>query len=319
MDWQKRQTSFEQLAAWRGLASNLTGVEQPRRLMSRQMTWNMLSVLGVTPVVGRDFTADDDQSRRARTAIVSYAFWQRELGGTPAAIGRQLIIDETPVTVIGVLPKEFTIARAEDLFLPFGNFLDGSVPMFFGRGNHFGLAAIGRLKDGVSVDAAERRTEGDRAAARTGISGDQQRQQRHGAAAFEVLVSDARPMLYVLLGAVVTMLLDRVREPRQPDAVAGRGTRAGNGRPPIARRGAMANRPADAHRKHAARRHGRHRRRRAGVCRFRSDRRAAAAEPAAHSHHHDRSARPGDRGRVSIGTGLLFGLMPACRPLPGAR
>ena len=182
-DWTKRQTSFEQLAAWRGLASNLTGVEQPRRLMSRQMTWNMLSVMGVTPVVGRDFTADDDRPGVPRTALVSYAFWQRELGGTPAAIGRQLTIDEAPVTVIGVLPKEFTIARQEDLFLPFGNFLDGSVPMFFGRGNHFGLAAIGRLEERRQRRRGHERAEDDRASARTGISGDQQRQQRNGAAA----------------------------------------------------------------------------------------------------------------------------------------
>ena len=207
VDWQKRQTSFEQLAAWRGLASNLSGVEQPRRLMTRQTTWNMLSVMGVTPVVGRDFTAEDDRPGVPRTAIASYAFWQRELGGTAAAIGRQLTIDETPVTIIGVLPKEFTIAREEDLFLPFGNFLDGSVPMFFGRGNHFGLAAIGRLKDGVSLDAAEselktiaRQLEQEYPATNSGNSATVR-------PLFEVLVSDARPMLFVLLGAVVTMLL----------------------------------------------------------------------------------------------------------------
>lgn len=206
-DWQKRQTSFEQLAAWRGLASNLTGVEQPRRLMSRQMTWNMLAVLGVTPIVGRDFTAEDDRPGVPRTAIVSHAFWQRELGGTAAAIGRRLTIDETPVTVIGVLPKEFTVAREEDLFLPFGNFLDGSVPMFFGRGNHFGLAAIGRLKNGVSVDAADselktiaRQLEQEYPATNIGNSATVR-------PLFEVLVSEARPMLYVLLGSVVTMLL----------------------------------------------------------------------------------------------------------------
>jgi putative ABC transport system permease protein len=206
-DWQKRQTSFEQLAAWRGLASNLTGVEEPRRLNTRQMTWNMLTVLGVKPAVGRDFTAEDDKPGVPRTGIVSYAFWQRELGGNASAIGRQLIVDETPVTVIGVLPPEFSIARQEDLFLPFGNFLDGSIKMFFHRGNHFGLAAIGRLKPGVSEDAARaemasiaRQLEQEYPDTNSG----------NGAAVlplFEVLVTTARPMLYVLLGAVITMLL----------------------------------------------------------------------------------------------------------------
>lgn len=206
-DWQKRQTSFEQLAAWRGLATNLTGVDQPRRVNTRQVTWNTLAVLGVTPVLGRDFTSDDDKPGVPRTGIVSHGFWQRELGGSPSAIGRRLIIDDVPVTVIGVLPQDFTIARQEDLFLPFGNFLDGTVKMFFFRGNHFGLAAIGRLKEGVAIETARaemvsiaRQLEQEYPATNSG----------NGAIVepfFEVLVSNARTMLYVLLGAVITMLL----------------------------------------------------------------------------------------------------------------
>src|SRR5688572_24255248 len=206
-DWQKRQTSFHSLAAWRGLAAGLSGVDPPRRLMTRQMTWNMLSVLGVKPILGRDFTPDDDKPGVPRTGLISYALWQREFGGDASAIGRQMIIDDTPVTVIGVLPQEFTIARQEDLFLPFGNFLDGNVKLFFGRGNHFGLAAIGRLKDGVSQHTAHAEM----------VSIARQLEQEYpntnsgnGAVVwplFEVLVTNARAMLYVLLGAVITMLL----------------------------------------------------------------------------------------------------------------
>jgi len=206
-DWQKRQTSFQSLAAWRGLASNLTGVDQPRRLMTRQMTWNMLSVLGVKPIIGRDFTPEDDRPGVPRTGIISYALWQREFGGDASAIGRQMTVDDTPVTVIGVLPREFTIARQEDLFLPFGNFLDGNKKLFFNRGNHFGLAAIGRLKDGISKDTAHaemvsiaRRLEQEYPNTNSGNSAVVW-------PLFEVLVTNARAMLYVLLGAVFTMLL----------------------------------------------------------------------------------------------------------------
>ena len=80
-DWQKRQTSFESLAAWRGLTANLTGVERPRRLNVRHVTWQLFSVFGVRPMIGRDFTPDDDRPGVPRTALVSYGFWQRELGG----------------------------------------------------------------------------------------------------------------------------------------------------------------------------------------------------------------------------------------------
>ena len=207
-DWRKRQTSFESLAAWRGLTANLTGVDQPRRLNVRHMTWDLLSTLGVTPALGRDFTPADDQPGGTRTAIVSHGFWQRQLGGTPAALGSQIMLDESPVTVIGVLPRDFTIAREEDIFLPVGTFLEGPVlQLYNGRGNHFGFAAIGRLKPGVTVETARaevasiaRQLEQEYPNTNSG----------NGATVrplFDVLVSDARPMLYVLLGAVLAMLL----------------------------------------------------------------------------------------------------------------
>jgi putative ABC transport system permease protein len=208
LDWRKRQTSFESLAVWRGLTANLTGIEQPRRLNVRHVTWELLSALGVAPALGRDFTSADDQPGVARTAIVSHGFWQRQLGGTAEALGRQIMLDETPVTVIGVLPRDFTIAREEDIFLPVGTFLEGPVlQMYNGRGNHFGFAAIGRLKPGVSIDTARaeivtiaRQLEQEYPNTNSG----------NGATVrplFDVLVSDARPMLYVLLGAVLAMLL----------------------------------------------------------------------------------------------------------------
>jgi hypothetical protein len=149
VDWRARQTSFAQFAAWRGLTANLTGIAEPRRLNVRHVTWDLLSTLGVKVILGRDFTPDDDKFGVDRTAIVSYAFWQRELGGSPDAIGKTIYLDESPVAVIGVLPRDFTVARVEDVFLPFGTYNDPKNGMYAGRGNHFGLVAIGRLKPGV--------------------------------------------------------------------------------------------------------------------------------------------------------------------------
>ena len=153
LDWKARATSYEQLAGWRGVTSNLTGIERPRQLQTRHVTANLFSVLGVRPVLGRDFTGADEQPGSPRTALVSYGFWQRELGGTAAALGRQIMLDEVPVTVIGVLPESFTVARQEDAFLPIGNFVLPN-SMYFRRGDHFGLAAIGRLKPSATVASA---------------------------------------------------------------------------------------------------------------------------------------------------------------------
>jgi predicted permease len=206
LDWRDRQTSFESFAVWRGLPANLSGSGEPRRIMVRHVSWNLLATLGVRPALGRDFTPEDDQFGVPRTAVVSHAFWRRELGGTPDAIGRVITLDETAVTVIGVMPRDFTVAREEDAFLPVGTFA-GSSPMYSRRGNHFGLAAIARLKPGVTLENAR---------AEMATIARQLEQQYpdtnsgNGAVVrplMDVLVRQTRPMLYVLLGAVIAMLL----------------------------------------------------------------------------------------------------------------
>ena len=206
-DWRARQTSFERFAAWRGLTANLTGVERPRRLNVRHVTWDLLATIGVRPAVGRDFTPEDDATGAPRTAIVSHAFWQRELGGTPAAIGQTIMLDEAPVTVIGVMPQGFTIAREEDAFLTIGAHINAAPQMYAGRGNHFGIVAIARLKPGATVESANaemaslaRQLEQEYPATNSGNGGTTR-------PLFEVLVGSARSMLYVLFGAVITMLL----------------------------------------------------------------------------------------------------------------
>ena len=207
LDWSARQTSFETFAGWSGATANLTGIERPRRLNVRRVSANLLTALGVRVALGRDFTADDDKWGVERTAIVSHAFWQRELGGGADAIGRRVMLDESPVTVIGVLPRGFTVAREEDIFLPLGTYLDPANTGIMLRGNHSGLAAIGRLRDGVTVEAATAEIKG---IARQLEQEYPNTNSGNGATVrplFETLVSTARPMLYVLLGAVTAMLL----------------------------------------------------------------------------------------------------------------
>ena len=206
VDWRERAKSFEKLAVWRGLPANLTGIDRPRRLMIRQVSWNLFDTLGVRPIVGRGLTEADDQPGVERVGLVSYGFWQRELGGDHRAIGRRITLDEAPVTVVGVLPADFTIARQEDVFLPFGNFLNpGSFLLM--RGNHNGLSAVGRLAPDATVESA--RAELATIAAQLAAEHPDTNSGQSATAypLIEGLVSDARPMLSVLLGAVLTMLL----------------------------------------------------------------------------------------------------------------
>jgi putative ABC transport system permease protein len=206
LDIQARATSFEQLAVWRGYQPNLTGIGEPRRIMGRQVTSGLFSVLGVRPVLGRDFTAADDRFGADRTCLVSFGFWKRELGGEASAIGKTIQLDEVPTTVIGVLPAGFTVARQEDIFLPFSTYLTPD-SFYFGRGNHNGLAGIGRLKPGVSVESAN--AEVDALAHQLEVEHPETNSGNGGIVRplMDVLVSGAKPMLYVLLGAVASMLL----------------------------------------------------------------------------------------------------------------
>ena len=206
VDWRERARSFESLAVWRGLPANLTGTEKPRRLLTRQVSWNLLDVLGVRPVVGRNFTEADDQPGVERVGLVSHGFWQRELGGDQNVIGRKIMLDEASVTVVGVLPPDFTVARQEDVFLPLGSFLTANSPMRV-RGNHNGLAAIGRLAPGATVESARAELVGIARQLALAYPDTNSGNSATVQPLFEVLVSQARPMLLVLLGAVMTMLL----------------------------------------------------------------------------------------------------------------
>ena len=206
LDWQARAKSFEQLAAWRGRPANLTGTAEPQRILVREVTWNLFDVLGVRPIAGRGLTSADETFGVPRVCVISYGFWQRQFGSDPSAIGRQILLDETPVTIVGVLPQDFTIARAEDAFLPFGNFV-GPTSFHRARGNHGGLAAIGRLAPGATLDTAR---------AELAVIAKQLAEtypntnSGNGATTellFDVLVQQTRPALAILAGAVVIMLL----------------------------------------------------------------------------------------------------------------
>lgn len=206
IDWRDRARSFESLGAWRGLPANLTGTDRPRRIMIRQVTWNLFDVLGVRPILGRGLTSADDQPGADRVSLVSYGFWERELGGGPDAIGRRITLDSAAVTVVGVLPADFTIARQEDVFLPIGNFLTPG-NFLLGRGNHSGLAAIGRLAPDATVESARAELATIAAQLAQAYPATNSGLGATARPLFEVLVSTARPMLAVLLGAVLTMLL----------------------------------------------------------------------------------------------------------------
>ncbi|HEX6322745.1 MAG TPA: ADOP family duplicated permease, partial [Vicinamibacterales bacterium] len=152
-DWQRELQSFEAIAGQGAATFNLTGNGAAERLQGRAVSWNFLRLLGAQPVIGRDFEPADDQLGVDHRVLISHELWTRRYARAPDILGRQLMMDGHAHTVIGVLPDGFQVFRDDDIYEPF---TVRTTPNsgYQDRGNHMALFAVGRLRDGVSEEAA---------------------------------------------------------------------------------------------------------------------------------------------------------------------
>lgn len=143
-----RSTIFEGVIASTISDVLWTGEGDPQRLRGNHGTFNTFDVMGVAPLIGRTPGPDDARSGATPVAVLGYRFWQRQFGGDPNVLGRQLRLNDTTRTVIGVMPKRF-MWRGADVYLPIaferGRLIEGV------RGVHL----LGRLKSGVTGAQAE--------------------------------------------------------------------------------------------------------------------------------------------------------------------
>ena len=154
--WAERATAFEALAAFSGLDATLTGRGDPERVPGGLITASMFHVLGLSPIVGRTFTADDERPGAPRVAVVGESLWRRRFGGDLAIVGSPITIDGERYDVIGVMPAAFrdvgrsrvTSTGVPQLFLPFR--IDPAREL---RGNH-AIRVVGRLRADVSIERA---------------------------------------------------------------------------------------------------------------------------------------------------------------------
>src|SRR4029078_11613691 len=107
VDWSNRTQVFESMPLFRGWSVNLSGTDKPENLDTRMVTSDYFKVMRTTPVLGRDFTPEDDQPGAADVTIISYGFWQQRFAGDPNIIGKQILLEDQPHSIIGVAPQEF--------------------------------------------------------------------------------------------------------------------------------------------------------------------------------------------------------------------
>jgi len=203
-DWKARNQVFEDMAASAFSGSfNLTGEGNPEEIPGDFVTANLFSVLGARPALGRDFSASDDVPGAPRVVILSQGLFLRRFGGDPQIIGKQLWLNYEKYDVVGVMPRGFQFPdRDPQLWAP----VQFTPAQLANHGNHH-LQVVARLKPGVSLKVAN--------ANLAAIA--KQLEQEHpsenakvGAYAIplrEELAGKTRPALLVLIGAVCFVLL----------------------------------------------------------------------------------------------------------------
>ena len=122
MDYQEllpQQHSLDTLAAYlNGSTVNMSVNGKPRRYTGAYTTENFLRILGVTPIMGRDFNADDNKPGAEKVALIGYGIWQRDFGGATDIVGKDVRLNGKPATIIGVMPKGFAFPTNEELWIP---------------------------------------------------------------------------------------------------------------------------------------------------------------------------------------------------------
>jgi predicted permease len=201
-DWRDQNGVFEGMTAMQFTSFNLTGGDDPERLIGARVTGEFLPVLRATPALGRGFLPEEDRPGAERVALLSHSLWQRRFAGDAGIVGRTIELNNQGHTIVGVLRENFRLPSLNaQVFTPLA-----MNPADAGRRMDF-LAALARLKPGVSPEAAE-------AELKTIASRLEQQYPETNAGwtvfvipLHEEVVGTARPALLALLGAVACVLL----------------------------------------------------------------------------------------------------------------
>ncbi len=149
LDWKAQNHVFTDMAATRGRGMSVTEDGTPEQLKGLAVTANFFSVLGVAPLIGRTFSAEEDRNG-AQVVVISYSLWQRRYLGDSARINQPILLNGTKYTVLGVMPRDFVFRDHErDFWTPI-HFTPADQSV---RGSHF-LSVVARLKPDATLDRA---------------------------------------------------------------------------------------------------------------------------------------------------------------------
>ena len=155
LDWRAGQHSFTDIALVRRESFNFArpGSDvEPERLNGARVTYNYLSILGLKPLIGRDFAEHDDVPGCAAVCLIGEKLWRGHFGAQKNIVGQQVMVDGVQREIVGVLPARITFPRLAQIWVPLGDMRKAA--NIVNRGNHAGFSAFGRLKPGVTLEKA---------------------------------------------------------------------------------------------------------------------------------------------------------------------
>lgn len=202
LDWERQNRVFDHMAIYTYHGFTVTGGDKPEQLAAGAVSSGFFATLGVQPILGRVLSPDEDQPGRSHVVVLSHRLWQEHFGANPGIVGHDINLDGQPYLVAGVMPANFRFPDFAQMWTPMA-WTDQERAV---RGEHHSIV-IARLKPGVELKQAQ---------AEMNTISDRLQQQYPdddkgwGAVVVPLhddMVSDVRPALLVLLGAVAFVLL----------------------------------------------------------------------------------------------------------------
>ncbi len=207
-DWQKDNRTFDAMAIFRNTSYSLTGLGDAEEIPAELVSSELFPVLNVKPVLGRTFAAGEDEVGAAPIAIITRALWERKFNSSPTVLGKSITLDGGAYTIVGVVPGSVNLnipsLSPADVYVPIGLWANN---LLTDRGAGLGIHGLGRLKPGVTLEQAR----ADMARVTQNLATAYPTKDRelgaHIVPLRQAMVRNLKPILPVLLGAVVVVLL----------------------------------------------------------------------------------------------------------------
>jgi predicted permease len=204
LDWKRMNTTLSSLEVFNRRGYRLTTETGTELATGARVSDGFFRTLGVTPLLGRDFQPGEDLLGAPRTVLLSYGVWQARYGGNPDILGQTVVLSGDPTVVIGVLPRDFHFAPAEPAEFWTTLHPEGSCDL---RRSCHGLYGVGRLKEGLSVEAALADMKSIAKRLEVQYPDSNRGQGADVVPLSQVIVGNIKPTLLVLLGGAVLLLV----------------------------------------------------------------------------------------------------------------